>query len=182
MAGQLRYPGKVVIVTGGTSGIGLVIVREFVRQGANVVFCSEPSQVEVGEAIQRELQNCGCPGDAYFQVCDVCNETDIKRLILVTVERYGCLDCLVNNAGDAYAEKIDDVTAQEFRRVLKLNTLSVLLASKIGALKVIMAVVLTEKLPLRQEKIDRLWCEKSGYCQHFDFTCIESLVDMRCTD
>ncbi|XP_048372674.1 17-beta-hydroxysteroid dehydrogenase 14-like [Sphaerodactylus townsendi] len=130
MAGQLRYPGKVVIVTGGTSGIGLVIVREFVRQGANVVFCSEPSQVEVGEAIQRELQNCGCPGDAYFQVCDVCNETDIKRLILVTVERYGCLDCLVNNAGDAYAEKIDDVTAQEFRRVLKLNTLSVLLASK----------------------------------------------------
>uniref|UniRef100_A0ACB8EVY7 Uncharacterized protein n=1 Tax=Sphaerodactylus townsendi TaxID=933632 RepID=A0ACB8EVY7_9SAUR len=78
MAGQLRYPGKVAIVTGGTSGIGLAIVREFVRQGANVVFCSKPSEEEVGQAIQRELQDSGCPGDAYFEVCDVRKETDIK--------------------------------------------------------------------------------------------------------
>ncbi|XP_048374272.1 17-beta-hydroxysteroid dehydrogenase 14-like [Sphaerodactylus townsendi] len=130
MATQLRYPGKVVIVTGGTSGIGLAIVREFVRQGANVVFCSEPSEAKAGQAIQRELQDSGCPGDAYFVVCDVRKETDIKRLISATLERYGRLDCVVNNAGAANVEKIDDVTAQDFRNVMELNTLSVLLASK----------------------------------------------------
>uniref|UniRef100_A0ACB8EWE4 Uncharacterized protein n=1 Tax=Sphaerodactylus townsendi TaxID=933632 RepID=A0ACB8EWE4_9SAUR len=130
MATQLRYPGKVVIVTGGTSGIGLAVVREFVRQGANVVFCSIPSEAEKGKAIQRELQDSGCPGDAYFEVCDVRKEADIKRLISATLERYGCLDCLVNNAGDARIDKIDDVTAQDVRNVMELNTLSILLASK----------------------------------------------------
>uniref|UniRef100_A0ACB8EWB0 Uncharacterized protein n=1 Tax=Sphaerodactylus townsendi TaxID=933632 RepID=A0ACB8EWB0_9SAUR len=79
MAGQLRYPGKVVIVTGGTFGIGLGIVREFVRQGAKVVFCSKPSEAEAGQTIQRELQDSGCPGDACFQVCDVSKECDIQN-------------------------------------------------------------------------------------------------------
>uniref|UniRef100_A0ACB8EV54 Uncharacterized protein n=1 Tax=Sphaerodactylus townsendi TaxID=933632 RepID=A0ACB8EV54_9SAUR len=130
MAGQLRYPGKVVIVTRGTAGIGLAIVREFVRQGANVVFCSIPSEAEKGQAIQRELQNSGCPGDAYFEVCDVRKETDIKRLISATLERYGCLDCLVNNAGGSKIDKIDDVTAQDARNAMEFNTLSILLASK----------------------------------------------------
>ncbi|XP_048372673.1 17-beta-hydroxysteroid dehydrogenase 14-like [Sphaerodactylus townsendi] len=130
MAGQLRYPGKVVIVTGGTSGIGLATVREFVRQGANVVFCSKPSEAEVGQTIQRELQGSGCPGDACFEVCDVREETDIKRLIGATIERYGCLDCLVNNVGSGYAEKTDDISAQKFRDLMELNVVSVLLASK----------------------------------------------------
>nr|XP_056720242.1 uncharacterized protein LOC130490436 [Euleptes europaea] len=130
MATCLRYPGKVVIVTGGTSGIGLATVREFVRQGANVVFCSRASGAERGQAIQRELQESGCPGEAYYQVCDVRKESDIKRLILVTVERYGCLDCLVNNAGIGYNENIDNVTAQDFRNLIEINVVSILLASK----------------------------------------------------
>ncbi|KAL8176806.1 UNVERIFIED_CONTAM: hypothetical protein K2H54_038857 [Gekko kuhli] len=130
MATCLRYPGKVVIVTGGTQGIGLAIVREFVRQGANVVFCSRASGAKKGQAIQRELQTSGCPGDAFYQVCDVQKESDIKRLILVTVERYGCLDCLVNNAGQAYYRSIDEESAQDFRNLMEINTVSCFLASK----------------------------------------------------
>ncbi|XP_054849227.1 17-beta-hydroxysteroid dehydrogenase 14-like [Eublepharis macularius] len=128
MATYLRYPGKVAIVTGGTSGIGLAIVRELVRQGAKVVFCSRASGAERGQAIQKELQDSGFPGEAFYQVCDVTNEADIKRLILVTIERYGCLDCLVNNVGYAYSEKIDG--AQDFRNLMELNIVSCLLASK----------------------------------------------------
>ncbi|XP_054850069.1 17-beta-hydroxysteroid dehydrogenase 14-like [Eublepharis macularius] len=130
MATCLRYPGKVVIVTGGTSGIGLATVTEFVRQGANVVFCSRACGAERGQEIQRELQNSGCPGDAFYQVCDVRNEADIQRLILVTIERYGCLDCLVNNVGTVEAETIDGVCAQDFRNLAQLNTESCLLTSK----------------------------------------------------
>ncbi|KAL8176809.1 UNVERIFIED_CONTAM: hypothetical protein K2H54_038883 [Gekko kuhli] len=130
MATCLRYPGKVVIVTGGTQGIGLAIVREFVRQGAKVVFCSIASEEENGQGIQRDLKASGCPGDAYFQVCDVRKESDIKKLIQVTVDHYGCLDCLVNNAGTGYAETIDKMSAQDFCDIMEINTLSCFLASK----------------------------------------------------
>ncbi|KAL8176804.1 UNVERIFIED_CONTAM: hypothetical protein K2H54_038839 [Gekko kuhli] len=101
-----------------------------VHQGAKVVFCSRACGVEKGQAIQRELQAYGCPGDAFYQVCDVQKESDIKRLIRVTIERYGCLDCLVNNAGQGYAEQIDDVSAQDFLNLMEINTVSGLLASK----------------------------------------------------
>ncbi|XP_054850074.1 uncharacterized protein LOC129339518 [Eublepharis macularius] len=130
MATCLRYPGKVVIVTGGTGGIGLASVREFVRQGAKVVFCSQACGAERGQAIQRELQDSGCPGEAFYQVCDVTNEADIQRLILVTIERYGCLDCLVNTAADGETGTIDDVTAEDFRNHMEINVVSCLLTSK----------------------------------------------------
>ncbi|XP_054850072.1 17-beta-hydroxysteroid dehydrogenase 14-like [Eublepharis macularius] len=130
MATCLRYPGKVVIVTGGTSGIGLATVTEFVRQGANVVFCSRACGAERGQEIQRELQVSGCPGEAFYQVCDVRNEADIQRLILVTIQRYGCLDCLVNNVGDVEIGTIDDVTAEDFRNMMEVNVVSCLLTSK----------------------------------------------------
>ncbi|XP_015263380.1 PREDICTED: 17-beta-hydroxysteroid dehydrogenase 14-like [Gekko japonicus] len=100
------------------------------QKGAKVVFCSKASEAEQGRAIQRDLQASGCPGDAYFQVCDVRKESDIKRLIRVTVERYGCLDCLVNNTGDDHFQTTDDVTAQDFCNLMKLNAVSCLLASK----------------------------------------------------
>ncbi|KAH0626521.1 hypothetical protein JD844_001551 [Phrynosoma platyrhinos] len=99
MAAGLRYPGKVAIVTGGTRGIGEGILREFVRQGAKVVFCAPGSEGERGMALQKELEDCGAPGEAHFEVCDVLCETDIQTLVSVTVELYGRLDCLVNNAG-----------------------------------------------------------------------------------
>ncbi|XP_015283835.1 PREDICTED: 17-beta-hydroxysteroid dehydrogenase 14-like [Gekko japonicus] len=130
MATCLRYPGKVVIVTGGTSGTGLAIVREFVRQGANVVFCSRASGAQNGRAIQRDLQASGCPGDALYQICDVRNESDIKRLIRVTLERYGCLDCLVNTVGTSNFKTIDETCAQDFYNLMEINTVSCLLTSK----------------------------------------------------
>ncbi|XP_015280691.1 PREDICTED: 17-beta-hydroxysteroid dehydrogenase 14-like [Gekko japonicus] len=130
MATCLRYPGKVVIVTGGTSGIGSAIVREFVHQGANVVFCSRASGAEEGQAMQRDLQASGCPGDVFYQVCDVKNESDIKRLISVTIQRYGCLDCLVNNAGTSYFKTIDETSSQDFRNLMEINTVSCFLAAK----------------------------------------------------
>ncbi|KAL8176793.1 UNVERIFIED_CONTAM: hypothetical protein K2H54_038718 [Gekko kuhli] len=130
MEALLRYPGKVVIVTGGTSGIGLATVKEFVRQGANVVFCSRARGAEQGLAIQRDLQASGCPGQACYQVCDASKESDLKRLIRVTVERFGCLDCLVNNAGDVSLGSTDDLSGRDFETLMEIDGTGYFLLTK----------------------------------------------------
>ncbi|KAJ6654441.1 hypothetical protein lerEdw1_007034 [Lerista edwardsae] len=131
MATGQRYLDKVVIVTGGTRGIGEGIVREFVRQGAKVVFCAPGCEEERGQAIQKELKDSGGSGECHFHVCDVLSESDIKTLVLVTIERYGRLDCLVNNAGGHPPDQtIDEVTAQEFHKLLNLNVVSCFLTAK----------------------------------------------------
>ncbi|XP_036409213.1 17-beta-hydroxysteroid dehydrogenase 14 [Megalops cyprinoides] len=128
MASALRYSDKVVIVTGGSKGIGKGIVRVFVENGAKVVFCARG--VEAGQALEAELNGVG-PGSSLFVSCDISKEEDIKRLILVTAERFGRIDCLVNNAGWHPPHKsIDETTADEFRDLLNLNLISYFLATK----------------------------------------------------
>ncbi|KAK5856084.1 hypothetical protein PBY51_007703 [Eleginops maclovinus] len=123
-----RYHNRVVIVTGGSKGIGRGIVKVFVENGAKVVFCARGGAV--GEALEAELNKAG-PGLCKFVSCDISKEDDIKRLIAVTVEHYGQVDCLVNNAGWHPPHKpTDDTTAEEFRDLLNLNLISYFLASK----------------------------------------------------
>ncbi|XP_029914134.1 L-fucose dehydrogenase [Myripristis murdjan] len=124
----LRYLNKVVIVTGGSKGIGRGIVKVFVENGANVVFCARGAAV--GEALEEELNKAG-PGSCKFVSCDISKEEDIKGLISLTVARYKQIDCLVNNAGWHPPHKpTDETTAEEFRDLLNLNLVSYFLASK----------------------------------------------------
>ncbi|KAI0237712.1 17-beta-hydroxysteroid dehydrogenase 14 [Lamellibrachia satsuma] len=95
---ELRYAEKVVVLTGGTSGIGKGCVRVFVENGAKVVFCAKQEEQRTGEELEDELNTKG-PGKAIFIPCDVTQEEDIKNLINKTVEKYGTIDCLINNAG-----------------------------------------------------------------------------------
>nr|XP_020648518.1 17-beta-hydroxysteroid dehydrogenase 14-like [Pogona vitticeps] len=130
-AGELCYAGKVVIVTGGTRGIGEAIVKVFVHQGAKVVFCAQECERERGEALQRELEESGCPGEARFVVCDVGIEGDIKNLVCVTISLYGRLDCLVNNASVfPPLQPIDNVSGEEFIVLGDINVTSYFLAAK----------------------------------------------------
>ncbi|KAM9746554.1 uncharacterized protein ACNS7B_010501 isoform 2-T2 [Menidia menidia] len=124
---SLRYHHKVVIVTGGSKGIGRGIVKAFVQNGAKVVFCARGA---AGEALQEEL-NQSAPGSCTFVRCDVSKEEDIQRLVAATVELHGHIDCLVNNAGWHPPHKpTDDTSAEEFRDLLNLNLVSYFLASK----------------------------------------------------
>lgn len=122
----MDYRDKVVIVTGGTKGIGLGCVRAFLEAGSKVVFCSRKQ--EDGEALAAELSP---KGDAHFVKCDVSNPEEIQDLIETTVEKYGRIDCLINNAGWHPEHKpIDDFTVEEFRHLLDLNLVSIFVACK----------------------------------------------------
>jgi NAD(P)-dependent dehydrogenase (short-subunit alcohol dehydrogenase family) len=87
-----RLEGKVVVVSGGTSGIGARIAELFVAEGASVVVAGRRS--DRGAMLARTLGNT-----ASFVRTDVSKEADVEAMLRHAVERFGRLDCLVNNAG-----------------------------------------------------------------------------------
>ena len=124
----MRYADKAVIVTGGSKGIGEGCVRVFVEAGSKVVFCAR--DVKAGESLTAEVNARG-PGTAAFLRCDVSKTDEVERLVDTTVERFGRLDCLVNNAGWHPPHKpIDDFTPAEFRQLFETNVMSIFVACR----------------------------------------------------
>src|SRR5215468_10279673 len=124
----MAYQDKVVIVTGGSRGIGKGCVRVFAAAGAKVVFCAR-SQTE-SAALVEEANSRG-PGKVDFIKCDVSRTDEIETLVQRTVGLHGRLDCLINNAGWHPPHKpIDDFSIDGFRDLLNLNLVSVFAACK----------------------------------------------------
>ena len=119
---------KVTLITGGSKGIGEGCARVFVAAGAPVVICARGR--EAGEALAAELTTKG-PGSCHFEPCDVSKPDEIKQAIERTVQLHGCLDCLVNNAGQHPPHKpIDEFSIQDFVDILQLNLVSYFAACK----------------------------------------------------
>ena len=120
--------GRVVVVTGGTKGIGRATVETFAAAGARVAFCSHEDEggIELAEAVTAKG-----PGRASFTRCDVSLAGDLERFVTGVGEAEGRIDCLVNNAGWHPPHKaIDDFTVDEFRALLDLNLVSVFVACR----------------------------------------------------
>ena len=112
-----RFDGKVVIVTGSSSGIGEAAARLFAAEGATVVVNSATS-VEAGERVATSLA-----GSSYVQA-DVSDPAAARQLVETTIERHGHLDVLVNNAGTTQViphHDLDAVTDEIFRRIIDVN-------------------------------------------------------------
>jgi NAD(P)-dependent dehydrogenase (short-subunit alcohol dehydrogenase family) len=125
----MRYQDKVVLVTGGSKGIGFGCVKTFVEEGGStVVFCAR--KAEEGEAVAAYINARG-PGRAHFIAADVSKVDEVRALVDQTVARHGRLDCLINNAGWHPGHKpIDDFSVQDFRNLLDLNLVSIFAACK----------------------------------------------------
>ncbi|MEI6691953.1 MAG: SDR family oxidoreductase [Chlorobium sp.] len=107
---------KVAIITGSTKGIGKAIAHEFVRQGAKVVITSS-SKANVQSALLEFP-----PGTVYGCVCNVVSTLDMERLIVDAVERFGIIDCFINNAGISDPFKsITDSDPLEWGKVIDTN-------------------------------------------------------------
>ena len=122
----MTYADKVVLVTGGSKGIGEGCVRVFVEAGAKVVFCARGERA--GKALESAVNGKG-PGSAIFLPCDVSKVDQVTGLVDETLKRHHRLDCLINNAGTHPGHRpIDNYTVQEFRDLLELNLLGVFAA------------------------------------------------------
>lgn len=113
-----EFAGRVVLVTGSSSGIGEEIARRFAELGAAVVVNSS-SSVEAGQRIAEQL-----PGEAIYLQADISDRDQARRLIDQTIERYGRLDVLVNNAGWTTRVDhgdLDGMTDEIFVRTFEVN-------------------------------------------------------------
>ena len=121
-----QFSGKVVLVTGGTSGIGEATAKAFAKHGAKVVLSGR--REKEGLAVAEAITSAG--GTAHFVKADVAAEADVKRLVADTVAKYGRLDVAFNNAGVEATAPTTDATADQYRKVFDINVLGVLLSMK----------------------------------------------------
>lgn len=125
-----RLEGKVALVTGGASGIGESIVSLFQQHGAKV--CVVDLQDELGRQVCDSL---GGDSNACYIHGDVTVEDDLRRAVEFTVEKFGTLDIMVNNAGISGTPGIDIRYADigEFQRVFDVNCKAVFMGMKYAA-------------------------------------------------
>ncbi|MBN9117911.1 MAG: glucose 1-dehydrogenase [Planctomycetes bacterium] len=121
-----RFTGKVVLVTGGTSGIGKATAIAFAKEGAKVVLSGR--REKEGLAVVEEIKTAG--GTAHFVQADVAKEADVKRLVDETVAKFGRLDVAFNNAGVEWAGPLTEVTEADYRRVFDVNVWGVITSMK----------------------------------------------------
>lgn len=116
-----RWQGKVVVVTGASSGLGWYIAQAFGREGARLVLAAR--NAEQLEAAAQSLRDQGI--EALGVPADVTRQADVEALVTRAVEHYGRLDVLVNNAGRSMRRAVLDTTAEDFQQMMDLNLVAV---------------------------------------------------------
>ena len=122
----MRLAGKVAFISGGARGMGAAEVRLFCAEGASVAFGDVLE--DEGTALAAELEANG--GQAMFLPLDVTSAAQWQVSIDATVARFGKLDVLVNNAGVSGAGLVEDVSEEEWDRVMDINAKGVFLGTK----------------------------------------------------
>lgn len=113
----MKFRDKVIVITGASSGIGHALAREFSTQGAKVALAARSLEK------LRELQQIlpGGEANSLAVACDVASETDCRDLIERTVEKFGRIDVLINNAGLSMRALFDEVDLEVLRRLMDVN-------------------------------------------------------------
>ncbi len=121
---MLKLSGKVAVVTGGASGLGLATVKAFLEEGANVVI---GDYSEAGEEVARKL---GGEDRVRFFHCDVSKEENIKALFTRTKEWFGPVDVVFANAGITDGIPAHELTLSQWQRAIDVNLSGVFLTDK----------------------------------------------------
>lgn len=120
---------KVVIITGGTRGIGYETVKKFLENGAKVALLGSRE-----ESVNKALSNLKEENSSYEVIGfypDLTKEEEIRKVFEKIEEEFGRIDCLINNAGLSSSTKIEDYTTEEENKIIDLNIKAVYLCSKV---------------------------------------------------
>jgi len=130
----MNLKDKVAIVTGGNSGIGMAIVLELARQGANLVidYVAHP---EATEALEKQVHDLG---DRVICVkADVSKVDELQNLVDSAVKEFGRVDIMVNNAGVETRTSVLDTTEQQYEKVMDINLKSAFFGTQLAARQMI---------------------------------------------
>ncbi len=130
---MFRLDGKVAIVTGGNSGIGRGIATMFAKQGAKVVIVGR--NMARNEETAAEIEKDG--GTAWAFQCDMGDEDNVKALIDATVEKFGELNIMVNNAGSIVQANLVDLEKADWDKLIRNDLTSVYLGSRYAAIQMV---------------------------------------------
>jgi NAD(P)-dependent dehydrogenase (short-subunit alcohol dehydrogenase family) len=123
---QFRLDGRVAVVTGASSGLGVGFARSLASAGAKVVVAAR--RRERLDALVAEIESHG--GEALAVTCDVVNEEQVDAVVASTLERFGTIDVLVANAGVSDSAPAESETLETFRRVVEVNLTGVFLCAQ----------------------------------------------------
>jgi meso-butanediol dehydrogenase/(S,S)-butanediol dehydrogenase/diacetyl reductase len=125
-----RFEGKVVLITGASRGIGKGLAKRFATEGANLVLASnEPLVHEVGE----ELKNLGT--EVLSALCDVTDKADVTQIYDQAIEKFGGIDVSIQNAGVITIARIEDLSENDWDKILAVNTKGVFLCCQAAAIR-----------------------------------------------
>lgn len=117
----MRLNNKVAIITGAGSGIGKATAEKFCSEGAKVVIADLKADV-INEVV-KSLQDQG--GEAVGISADVTKSQDVEKLMTQTIDQYGRLDIVVNNAGITHDAQLVKMTEEQFSNVINVNLMGV---------------------------------------------------------
>src|SRR5438270_5958322 len=126
-ADNMKLDGKVAVVTGASKGIGAAIAKQLAADGASVVVNYATSR-QGAEKVVADITNAG--GNAIAVGGSVTKEGEVEALFAETRKAFGKVDILVNNAGVYSFAPLDQVTADEYKRIYDTNVLGLLITTK----------------------------------------------------
>jgi glucose 1-dehydrogenase len=125
----MKFKDKVAIITGSTKGIGEACAHEFAKEGAKVVVTGR--SVDLGGKVVADIKAVG--GDAFFVRCDIGQKEQIDALIEATVDHYGTIDIVVNNAGVNHSADFFEITEEDWDWVMSVDLKGTFFVSQAAA-------------------------------------------------